>query len=362
MKKIDTETLEELKKIMAKILVAAFLISGSAKFALEKHYVKNIFSDKGLKITEEEANELLQMLEEESGNYNLDDEKDLVLCAVLENHNLTDTERKMVFKLVDLIEEMPYINKRMAYANLKKLFIKHHDESEDFYGRAILGQYSYFANRIDLYGKYANNSEDVLIHELIHSVFNNIDTGRLPMYFTEGVTELLEEEYFDEEPYWEDFCYPYEVTMIKILCDMVGSDLVLKAYATGDMKIIEDELAIYMGKDEAKLYLKNINKMFSQYFENGNCSLECMSSFLENTNNYFSEKYLESNEVFDSYRYNRELLIGLKNTDPSCDGYLEYLNENGYYIKPYFSKKLKETDKKHYQKLFECNLTRSSLD
>ena len=75
---------------------------------------------------------------------------------------------------------------------------------------------------------------------------------------------------------------------------------------------------------------------------------------------YFAKKYPFSNEAKESYEYNKELLIKLVYSDPGTE-YGNYLQDYGYYIKPYFSKKLKEKDTKHYQKLFEGKLEIKSL-
>ncbi len=357
MKKTDKINLKSLSKIMIATAFVSYLIGdGSARFVLEKYNTKNIFNNKNLKVSEEEANKLYQLLEEESGNYNLEDERDLILTAAIENPNLTESEKKIIFNLVDLIEEVPYVNKRVAYANLKNLTINYCANVEN---NGLFGYYDYTNNEIIIY--YDNENHDILMHELIHSIFINVDTNKLPKYFSEGVTELLEDEYFDKEPYWESTSYPYEITMVKILCDMVGSDLVLEAYTTGDMKLIEDGLAIHMTKEEAKSYLKNIKEMFEQYDEENTVSIEYMSNFLEDTNTYFNKRYFKSSEVYKSYEYNKELLINMKSNDPGME-YIHYLEENGYYAKPYFSKKLKEKDQKHYQKKIEGTITVENIN
>ena len=343
------------KTAISLTLLMALTYSGSNHYILQKYNTKNIFNNQKLKVTEEEADELFETLQKESGNYSLDDERDLILTAVIENPNLTDTEREVIFDLATLIEEMPSINKRMAYANLKKLDIKYHEYDSS---AEHLGDYNYLENVINIY--WDNENHDVLRHEILHSVFLNMNTYNLPTYFREGVTELLEDEYYSEEPYWENTSYPYEIAMVKILCDMVGSDVVLKAYCDGKMEIIEKELAIYLGKEEAKSYLDNIQKMFEQYEKENSVSIEYMSDFLETTNSFLVKKYPESNEVFDSYQYNKELLINMKNSNPGID-YVNYLIENGYYVKPYFSKELKEKDKKHYQKEIEGTITVESI-
>ena len=345
------ETLKDVSKlVIASSLISSLVTFGSVKFVLQKGYSDNIYNNNKIKITEEEMEELFELLEEESGQENINDERDLGLIAAIDNPNLTDSERNVIFKLIDLIEEMPYINKEAAYANLKNLEILHVSEDKD----STLGQYNYLNNKIYIYEKDPDN--DILKHELIHSLFINEETISLPEYFREGVTELLVNEYFSDSPYWENTSYPYEIAMVKILCDMVGSDLILETYTTGNMKLIEEELSKWMGNKETKTYLKCINHMFSQFEDNKAADLDDMSYFLEYSNNYFSKKYPESNEVHNSYEYNKELIILMKNSSGYLD-YAYYLTENGYYVKPYFSKELIEKDKKHLQKKFDKKTT-----
>ncbi|MBQ6497644.1 MAG: hypothetical protein IJI58_02890 [Bacilli bacterium] len=341
-------------KLISKIVIASALISylmskGTVKFTLEKYNVDNIYNNKNLKISEERADELFQLLEEESGNYNLDNERDLILTAAIENPNLSNVEKKVIYNLVDLIEEVPYIDKRVAYANLKELDILYDYEN---YNGTHLGDYVYNTNEIKIY--YDTPNHDVLIHELIHSLFLNIYTNKLPYYFKEGVTELLQDEYFSDNPYFEESSYPYEIAMVKILCDMVGFDVVLKTYTTGDMSEIEKELNKYMVPEETKKYLENIEMMFDQFEEKDITDFDYMSNFLDYTKAFFEKKYLKSNKIYESYEYNKELIIKMVYGN-SGNNYVEYLEENGYYVKPYFSKKLKEKDKEYHFEHFEDN-------
>ena len=352
---VKKERLKDFTKLVVTGTIVSMMINSGIKFVLNKDYSYNIYNDKNLKITEEEQDELFKLLEEESGLSNLDNDRDLILTAVINNPNLTEYEKKTIYSLVDLIEDNPHINKRTAYANLRDLDIINTTRSEDI-DESTVGRYIGINNMIEIYEN--DIDKNILRHELIHSIFYNSHTFILPRYLNEGVTELLVDEYFEDNPFVEDTSYPYEIAMVKILCEMVGFDVVLETYSTGDMSIIYNKLTEIMDKESARKYLDLINKMFEDYNKDGKVVLDDMSTFLATTNAYF--KVRDGEIKNEAYEYNKELMINMKN-NYSANAYINYVINNGYYKKPYFSSKLKEDTKKYYlekdsSKVFKNNL------
>lgn len=336
------ERLKTIRNIILTSAAVSIIANSGMKIVLNRDYVHNIYNSKNLKVSELEKEELFKMLEEESGLENLDDDRDLILTAVIDNPNLTEEEKQIIYKLVDIIEDNPYINKKTAYANLKKLDIKHIDRDKNV-SDDINGAYLPINNEINIYVE--DDDYTILLHEIIHCIFTNSSSYSLPRYLSEGTTELLVDEYFTETPFVEENYYPYEIAMVKILCEMVGPDVVLEAYSTGDMSIICNKLTEVMNEDSAKNYLDLLNKMFEDYNREGKIVLDDMSTFLATTNDYFKAK--DGDVRNEAYEYNKELLINLKNKYPTND-YVYYVIENGYYKKPYFSTKLKQKTKKYY--------------
>ena len=342
MKDSTKERLKTIRNLALAGTIVTMITNAGIKMVLNRDYGYNIYNDKNLKITEEEQDELVKILESESGRSNVDNERDLILTAVINNPNLDEYEKQTIYSLIDLIEDNPYINKKTAYANLRDLDIINTTREEDIDENTV-GRYLPANNTIEIYEEDVD--QNILRHELIHCIFSNSHTFILPRYFNEGVTELLVDEYFTENPFVEDTSYPYEITMIKILCEMVGTDTVLETYSTGDMSIIYNKLTEIMDKESARDYLDLINKMFEDYIDEGKVSLDDMSSFLSMTNSYFSLK--DGNTFNEAYEYNKELIINMKNDLPEND-YIFYVINNGYYKKAYFSSKLKEKTKKNY--------------
>lgn len=355
---MDTTKKERFKNFTNLVItgtIVSMMINSGIRFVLNKDFSYNIYNDKNLKISEEEQDELFKLLETESGLTDLNNDSDLILTAAINNPNLIEYEKQTIYSLVDLIEDNPYINKKTAYANLRDLDIIYTNRSEDI-DESTVGRYVGINNTIEIYDN--DIDDNILRHELIHCIFYNSHTFVLPRYFSEGVTELLVDEYFTENPFVEDASYPYEIAIVKILCEMVGSDTILEAYSTGDMNIICNKLTEIMDKDSARKYLDLINKMFEDYNKTGKVILDDMSEFLATTNAYFKVRDGEMNN--EAYEYNKELIINMKNNYSDND-YINYVLNSGYYKKPYFSSKLKNEIKKYYleddsSKVFENTL------
>ena len=348
---MNNEFKNNTKRLISISLISFLIGQGIAKGVETFFYKSNNYNNK-LTITEEDKDKLYSLLEEETELEITDDNDNiLVLSGVVDNPNLSESEKETIYKLVDVIKENPYLDKRSAYENLKNLDIVYTTKDKDDKS-TYTGIYYRNENKIEVFNEEDKN--DILIHELIHCLFTNNNTYKLPEYLVEGVTELLVDEYYSDNPYIEINSYPYQIAATKILCDMVGSNKVLEAYTTGNMGLIEDSLNKTMDKKETKKFLNNMDTMFKEYNKEGKSSLEPMSEFLEYANTYMDKKYPDGSEVLNSYEYNKEMLILMKNEQPDIE-YMFYVNINGYYIKPYFSKKLKQEDTKHYQKSIKKN-------
>ena len=243
-----------------------------------------------------------------------------IYISVNENSNLTEEEKEVIFSLNNLLEENPYLDIKTAKENLSTLKIVYKPELKK---NNVLGIYDPETNTIEIYEDINN---ETLIHELLHCIFYHSDNN-LPKYIIEGVTELLTNEYFIENPYLEESCYPFEITMVKILCDIVGSESVLKSYSTGDFQYVKDSMSSQYGKFITEETLKIINSIFLSYEYGQKPSSESIN------------KMISILEKMNVENFNLEILKLLNSHDPIND-YKRFVFENGYSIKPYFSKQL----------------------
>lgn len=320
----------------------------------------NIFKNNSLIINDDEKEDLYKLISQETGASIVDNERLLVLNAVIENKTLTEEEKEVLYEFDDLLLENPYLNKESAYKSLKKVKVINKKTNNS----NIEGKYIFTNNKLIMYlNEKHYDYEATLIHEFIHCIYFTKKTYKLPQYFREGMTELLTNEYFTSTPYYEHTSYPFEIIAVKQLCNMIGSDKVLEAFSKGDMNLIAQELSRTMSEEESRQFLEDMDKTFYHY-ENDH-SLEDKDYYLGMRNfllNFDKKRYAESLEN-DTYEelwkdkleessYNLDILMLLDSKNPYNE-YLWYIEENGVYLRPLFSNDLKETlEEPHLEKSY----------
>lgn len=302
------------------------------------HDPDNIYNDRTLTITEEEKEALMNSLESELG-YDVAAEKEddyLLLSAIMENNNLSEDEKAYFYDFGEMFYENPYLDREKAYHNLKNVSINY-NATRDYNEWYVSGSYDYKNNEIKIF----DDSEAVRGHEIIHCIFN-VRPEHLDNYFIEGMTELLYNEYFEDIPFVEVNSYPFEISAVKMLCDVCGSDVVLKAYSESSMKPIIDELANYSSREDAKHNLDLLNDVFVVRSDNQVVThytdYDDMLDYLEKI---LINKYGEGGFEHNSFKYNKSLFMNLF-YDNSLDRYLDIIENTGIGTKAYFSNKLKE--------------------
>ena len=208
---------EKKKKIKQAIKVASATILLS--FILVKYekeaYINNIYENNELSISDEEAEKLYQKISKETGENVVENERVLVLNAIIENPNLTTEEKEQLYKFYDLLVENPYLNKEEAYTSLKQVKVSQKKEQapkvkggnkqKDYF---VEGSYNVKSHKVKMYiPKTDSEYLETLYHEFIHCIYYNNETNMLPRYFMEGMTELLTNEYFTDTHYYEESSY-----------------------------------------------------------------------------------------------------------------------------------------------------------
>lgn len=369
-RKIATETLKtnrqkevEKKKKNLKIAVRCsigFLILAGSLLKIERHFnPTNIYQKNKLVLSEDKEDELYEKISHEAGMDIEENERILVLNAVIENKKLTDEEKHVLYEFHDLLLENPYLNKELAYKSLKKVgVVENVKENPD-----VQGKYNLPLKLVEIFlEKNDSDYESTLIHEFIHCIYFTEETYKLPKYFREGMTQLLTREYFTSSPYYEPDSYPIETIAVKQLCNMIGSNKVLEAFSKGDMSIISEELSRTMPEKESQQFLEDMETSFDHYEKN--YSIADKDYFIGMRNfllNFDKKRYADSlendtyeelwEEKLEESNYNLEILKLIAKEYP-YDEYLYFIEENGVYLTPYFSEKLKdnfdETQKKGY--------------
>ena len=303
----------------------------------------NLFCGNSLVVSPDELSDITFSLENSLGIKIEDEYKDeyALLYAVLENDCLTDAEKKVFYGFIDIIKDNPYIDREEAYRSLRNVDVLYKCRPY-YFDKTVQGAYSHERESIGIFEKDENNL--ILKHEGIHAIFCNDKTVNLPKYFKEGMTELLVNEYFENKPFIELANYPFEIVGVKMLCEVSSPDAVLKAFSTGDMDVIAQDMATVTGDIETarkalsafeKVYLKHYGELKEDltYEEIVN---ECIPVF----RGIITAKYKEEDSNRVSYFYNEILLANIMQED-AYDKYVDDLVEFGSDHKAYFSSKLK---------------------
>ena len=326
-----------LKTSFASIVVYVGLTTcskmGTLDYALQK-LDKNLNCDKRI--------EMMNEVEDSTGIDAENNENIVILHAVLENDKLENWEKNILYTFDEMIKDNPYISIRESYKALENIDIKYTDRPNN-YKDTVYGVYSPEENTVFIFQSEDEVNKDILRHELIHSILNNRRSSTLPEYFIEGVTELLANEYFSDRPFVELKTYPYEVAMTELLCDMVGGDKVLEAYTKGDMNIITLELSKKLGIGESIKLMKNIKTVFDSFEKNEQIDLNTFNQMIAKINTYLTDEYAKTEDSFipEKFFYLKGLLENMKEPD-KYEKYWSYIEENGVFVKPYFSSRLKE--------------------
>lgn len=278
-----------------------------------------------------------------SNIFDLKDEKDVdVLSSLNENNNITGEEKNKIRLLSDMIDENPYLDRRQAAHALKKLKIEYNCQRPENLNSTVKATYSNTDYTIRVYDSKESTSDEILLHETVHALFLNYKTVDLPNYFVEGMTELLVNEYISNHPYYEYSTYPYEIMMVKILCELVGEDNVLKTYSTGNMDIIKDKLETIGGTEKTDKFLNNINQIFIDYQAGKTINEVQYNEVLSYLDSYFV--YLNENgneESYNNYLYFRNIISLINTINPNQEYYNYIFYDDDCLDKAYFSKKLK---------------------
>ena len=268
-----------------------------------------------------------------------EDKKDeyAVLNSVYENNNLTSSEKKVFYGFYSVIDDFVDMDRESAYDSLSRVYVKYSSNKNT----NVLGDYNYKSGKINIY-TYNDKNNEVLIHEGIHCLFNNDKTESLPIGFTEGMTELIANEYFSNDPFYEGNSYPFEISYVKMLCELVGTDTVIKAFSTGDFTLITNKVDIYnnSGISTYKLfdiyedsfsrvtrgtnYKYNLSERWDAY----DAMMNIYKSMHPNLGNYRDFNYLY------------ELSASVFEENPT-EFYADYINYYGVLEKAYISNNLK---------------------
>lgn len=301
----------------------------------------NLFDGNEIVATDEEVEDAIANLEKELGvEISSEDLNDYLLFnAVFENENLTALEKDVIYQFLPIIRDNPYINKEYTYKGLLNVDINN-IERPSSYEDSVEGTFSLFDYGIDIFVDDEDNR--VLKHELVHCIFVNEDTTRLPESFLEGMTEVLANEYFSGSTI-ELKNYVYETIYVKLLCEIVGSDRVLVAFTTGNMNVIYDCIDNCLGVDNSKDIIERFDAILMNYDDVEAVDRTEISDILLTMKSYGELSMYENDSSDCSYLKYIEILQCLL-LDYPYDEYVFAVFDNDYPDKIYFNKEFQKNN------------------
>lgn len=232
--------------------------------------------------------------------------------SVNENRNLEEEERKFFEKYATYLEENPYAEKIDTYYSLKDLKIDY-VESEEAARIKRGAQYFSGSNQIVAYN-FQDNDDFInriqLGHEGFHALsgegencgFMKVDLATLKMSslgqaMTEGMTQILTEEYLVERASGITYYYPEETCLVKIIAELVGADTLLYGYSNHDIDIVIKKLGELDGNvDKARNLIELMDKMTRQQHLNKEVQQECKNQIYPILQEYYQLKVAENPE------------------------------------------------------------------
>lgn len=350
MKRIKKEKSKKRKRIITIALSCGLPTALVAMLHLNQfldYKEKNIYRNNTLTISRKKEEEITEELKEK---YNISVEetkkdKYMLLNAILENNSLPEEEKEKVLKIIKkIIDIIPYLEPETSYYSLTNLNIYHIKkpfyEKENIQGRYLYQiPINYKINNIYL---YYEDKPELLEHETIHCLLTNSKNLHFPIFISEGITELLTNECFTQNPYIEDCTYCLEIISLKMLFEIINENIVLKSYITGNINLIYNELEKINPKIDPKTFIEQLDKLLISANLNMELPKEKVTEMSKIFESYFSKTKNSSNpekqKIFKYY-------LDLFNASKEKDAYSVYLNKiDGYYIPIcYFNKEKSKT-------------------
>lgn len=296
----------------------------------------NLFSDNEVVISEDEQRDILGELEKTLGIRIEDNQENyLLLHAVSENPYLNRKEKEIFYKFIEYFNDNPYINREDIYQNILNVnarFALRQSLHEEENVLAV-----YLPDYRDIVYFHLFPSIGTIAHEDGHS----IEAKNLPRWLAEGMLELIVSEYFSEVPFLLTDIYPYEVSLVKFVCELIGTDKVLQAYTEGKVEIIYEKMDEMIGEEISEKVLGNVdwwlqNRHRKEFLTEE--ELQAVKYSLEKLLDYLEPEEYQTNH---SYQYHLGVVISCYTDEfgslnewknlTYCKSYLSsYLKQNGF--------------------------------
>lgn len=229
-----------------------------------------------------------------------DDQINKIFDDLEKSPYLSENDAETLQTLKGYISENPYLSMNDVY----KTFMTIQVVDKNYKGNEDLGAtYDPITNTVDFYGSENASRENILQHEFTHS------TGKLGnVILTEGYTSILTSKIANTSKkidYYDDLKWCTEQVI-----NLVGEDVVLKAYTEENQAFLDQELAKRFNSLDN---VKELYDLFEQYVENDSqVGKETIQEFIDSSLNEETKEYLtyiKSMKQIYGFEKNEELLL-----------------------------------------------------
>lgn len=243
---------------IAVIIAANISFTGLKTINLDRSFLQNIEAIKDIYTTDERDHKIIMSYIDKNTRLSNED-KEFILSM---NHFFEENEKYF---------NMSEIKKNLI--NLRIIYDKDNQENHKMSNR-VKGYYTKAFDKITIFysDKMDNDiiTKKVVFHEVMHAVSDKgyVSKGNLGLALTEGVNELMAEEYLNT---YSD-TYNKGQTYARIMCELIGPEKVKKSFFGNNIDMVLEELSSICGTK------KDAQKFISLLDDEARCDTTLMTS------------------------------------------------------------------------------------
>lgn len=243
---------------IAVIIAANISFTGLKTINLDRSFLQNIEAIKDIYTTDERDHKI-------------------IMSYIDKNTRLSNEDKEFILSMNHFFEEneeyfnMSEIKKNLI--NLRIIYDKDNQENHKMSNR-VKGYYTKAFDKITIFysDKMDNDiiTKKVVFHEVMHAISDKgyVSKGNLGLALTEGVNELIAEEYLNT---YSD-TYNKGQTYARIMCELIGPEKVKESFFGNDIDMVLEELSNICGTK------KDAQKFISLLDDEARCDTTLMTS------------------------------------------------------------------------------------
>ena len=243
---------------IAVIIAANISFTGLKTINLDRSFLQNIEAIKDIYTTDERDHKIIMSYIDKNTRLSNED-KEFILSM---NHFFEENEKYF---------NMSEIKKNLI--NLRIIYDKDNQENHKMSNR-VKGYYTKAFDKITIFysDKMDNDmiTKKVVFHEVMHAISDKgyVSKGNLGLALTEGVNELMAEEYLNT---YSD-TYNKGQTYARIMCELIGPEKVKESFFGNNIDMVLEELSSICGTK------KDAQKFISLLDDEARCHTTLMTS------------------------------------------------------------------------------------